>query len=83
MEILKWIFWYLVSCLTMFLLAAVTRKNGYGETFPSAMSAAIFNLFWPIVVIFMGAVLFFEWLGPTWEKVEDWWDGPVRTKYDD
>lgn len=84
MSIWQWIFWYLVSWIAMFLLACVTRKGGYGEMFDSAAQALVFNLFWPVLMFFMLMTKFLDWLGPTWEKVEAWWDGPARkSRYDD
>jgi hypothetical protein len=75
MSVMSWVGVYMLSVLVAITFAFLTRKKGYGSSFPSAASAIAMNCMWPLLVIVFAGITLSHLLDGTWQRVEDWWDG--------
>lgn len=75
MSAMSWVGVYMLSVVAAITFAFLTRKKGYGSSFPSAASAIALNCMWPLVVVAFVAVVAGHRLDGVWQRVENWWDG--------
>lgn len=75
MGAMTWVGVYMLSVVAAIALAFLTRKKGYGSSFPSAASAIALNCIWPLIAVVFAGITLSHRLGGTWQRVEDWWDG--------